>query len=53
MIYLDILEIYVFFTTKKLHADVLEQDDDLCPFAISQQLYTLLDRKKQTFYVNS
>jgi hypothetical protein len=26
---------------------------NLCPFAISQQLYTLLDRKKQTFYVNS
>jgi hypothetical protein len=26
---------------------------NLWPFAISQQLYTLLDRKKQTFYVNS
>jgi hypothetical protein len=40
------------FTTYKYHADVLEQKGE-CPFAISQQLYPLLERKKQTFYVNS
>jgi hypothetical protein len=31
----------------------LKQDIELCPFCFTQQLYTLLDRKKQTVFVSS
>jgi hypothetical protein len=53
MIYWYTLEIFVLLQLKNSMLMFWNKKMKLCPFAISQQLYTLLDRKKQTFYVNS
>jgi hypothetical protein len=53
MIYLYTPEIFVLLQLKNSMLMFWNKMMNLCPFAISQQLYTLLDRKKQTFYVNS